>query len=62
MKNCPRKNMVTYNKDNCVNDQLKIDQDLPNSYADNFPRDKIRKNNTIMHNVSDSKTKKQKQF
>ena len=35
-----------YNQDNLVHNGLKIDQDLPNSYEDNFSRNKIKKNNS----------------
>ena len=35
-----------YNQDKLVHDGLKIDEDLPNSYADNFSRDKIKNNNS----------------
>ena len=33
------------NQDNFVHDGLKIDQDLPNAFAENFSRDKIKKIN-----------------
>ena len=31
-----------------INDRLKINQDLPYSYADNFSRDKIKNNNSAL--------------
>ena len=35
-----------HNQDNLVHDGLKIYQDLPNSYAENFSRDKKINNST----------------
>ena len=64
VKNCPRKNIVswshslTYHDQNYpdhrsglrirIHDGIKIDQDLPNPYADNFSRDKMKNNNSAL--------------
>ena len=55
-KNCPHKDTVSrYLKSGqFCHDVLKIYQDLPDSYTDNFPLDKI-KDLKILHNVSDPK-------
>ena len=34
-----------FDKDNLVHDGWKVEQDIPNSYADNFSRDKLKNDN-----------------